>query len=115
MCCRRYSAENVDIGLPLKMNDSHDIGVTNEEEEKVTSETCGVKNDESEEPVYKKRMLYVPKIMAPTEVLVARPVATMKGHTAFLTFAVAPWTDADGNKASTVETKDPTRSADKGI
>jgi hypothetical protein len=35
-------------------------------------------------------MKYVPKIMPPIQLMIARPVPSMQGHTAFLTFAVAP-------------------------
>jgi hypothetical protein len=59
------------------------IPVAETDEEKIARER---------EEIYQKRVAnkYVPPVYPIKDVLIARPLASMKGHTAFLTFAVRP-------------------------
>ena len=60
----------------------------------VETEESRIEREEKElkQAIYLTRMAnkYVMPIMPVKDVLIARPLATMKGHTAFLTFAVRP-------------------------
>lgn len=65
-----------------------------EVEREAETEEARIEREELEmkQLIYMKRMAnkYVLPTMPVKEVLIARPLSTMKGHTAFLTFAVRP-------------------------
>jgi hypothetical protein len=57
--------------------------------------------EEQKADYFRGRIRYIPPAMPSKEYLIARPMTTMKGHTAFLTFAVRPSINgAAGNSAT---------------
>ena len=77
--------EDVQLELEVQLNKENNIDET--EEEKAERELR-----ELRQAIYLRRVAnkYVLPTMPVKEVLIGRPLATMKGHTAFLTFAVRP-------------------------